>query len=174
MKGTTAIVHVLSAMVLFAGIDSLTAQTRTVETTVRVEASPEQVVRAFIDPGDLRGWWKVTRSFVEATPGGVWSVSWDDYGEEGTQHSWVGVVDEIGPRRLSISHLVMLEPDRPIFAPLGLEIVAAPDGRGTRLTVYHKGYQAGEQWDWMHDTVVAGWQHVLGSMQEWFEQTGTR
>lgn len=80
---------------------------------------------AFIDARDLEGWWKVSRSLVEAEPGGVWSVGWDDYGEEKTQHSWIGVVEEVGPRRLKVGHLVMIEPDRPLCGPLRLEIVVA-------------------------------------------------
>lgn len=150
--------------------ESGAAQTRTVETTIHIHASPERVVRAFIEPADLEGWWAVTRSLVEARPGGTWSVAWDDYGEERTHHVWTGVIQEVEPRRLSIGHLVMIEPDRPIFAPLYLDIVASPEDGGTRLTVSHRGYRSGEQWDWMHDTVVAGWQHVLGEMQEWFEE----
>lgn len=146
------------------------AQTRTVETTVFIQASPERVIQSFIDPDDLEGWWEVTRSHVEATSGGTWSVAWDDYGEEQTHHVWTGVVREAQPRRLSVGNLVMVEPDRPIFAPLYLDISASPEAGGTRLTVTHRGYQSGEQWDWMHDTVVAGWKHVLGEMQAWFEE----
>jgi uncharacterized protein YndB with AHSA1/START domain len=74
------------------------AELRTVETTVLIPASPERVLRSFVDADDLRGWWKVSRSLVEAKPGGVWSVTWDDYGEEKTQHAWVGVVEAAEPR----------------------------------------------------------------------------
>ena len=172
MRSRTSILLAIVAVVLTAAYASAGAQTRTVETTVHVAASPEQVLRAFIDAGDLEGWWKVSRSLVEPEPGGVWSVTWDDYGEAKTQHSWVGVVEEVGPRRMMIGHLVMIEPDRPLFGPLQLEIVAEPANGGTSLTVYHRGYRSGEQWDWMHDTVVAGWQHVLGDMQQWFLQEG--
>ena len=71
--------------------------TRNVETNVSISASPERVLRAFVDHEDLHGWWNVSRSFVEDRPGGVWSVTWDDYGEDKTQHAWIGVVEEISP-----------------------------------------------------------------------------
>lgn len=148
------------------------AEPRTIETTVIIPASPERVLRSFIDADDLRGWWRVSRSLVEARPGGVWSVTWDDYGEEKSQHAWVGVVEEAGPRRLRIGNLVMIEPGRPLFGPLQLEIVVAPANGGTSLTVHHRGYRSGGDWDWIHDTVVKGWQHVLGDMQRWFQREG--
>ncbi len=146
------------------------AQTRTVETTVHVAASPERVLRSFINAEDLEGWWNTSRSLVEAKPGGIWAVSWDDYGEEKTQHAWAGVVEEMEAGRLRIGHLVMFEPDRPVFGPLKLEIVVVPANGGTSLTVLHRGYRSGEDWDWMHDTVVAGWRKVLGDLQRWFQR----
>jgi hypothetical protein len=66
----------------------------------------------------------------------------------------------------------MIEPERPLFGPLELEIVVTPAKEGTSLTVYHRGYQSGEHWDWMHDTVETGWQHVLDDMQQWFQLEG--
>lgn len=144
------------------------AGTRTVEKQVLIPASPERALRAFVDSADLRGWWNVSRSLVQEQPGGVWSVVWDNYGEDRTQHSWVGVVEELSPRRLRIGHLVMIEPGRPLFGPLELEIVAEPAEGGSTLTIYHRGYRSGEDWDWMHDVVDEGWDHVLGDLLQWF------
>jgi uncharacterized protein YndB with AHSA1/START domain len=170
MKASPATSIVLLLAGLTGTVGPANAQTRTVETTVHVVASPQRVLRSFVDPHDLQGWWKVSRSLTQARPGGVWSVTWDDYGPEKTHHAWVGTVEAVTSDRLSIGHLVMIEPGRPLFGPLQLEIVVEPDEDGTALTVYHRGYQAGEHWDWMHDTVAAGWQHVLGDMRTWFAQ----
>ena len=145
----------------------MSADSRTVTTTVPVSSSPERVLRAFVDPDDLRGWWKVSRSLAEDRPGGVWSVAWDDFGEERTHHAWVGVVEERAPRRLLVAPLVMIEPQRPLFGPMRLEVVATPAAVGTSLTVSHHGYRRGEHWDWIHDAVVVGWRHVLADLREW-------
>jgi uncharacterized protein YndB with AHSA1/START domain len=168
MRASTARSIIVFLAGLAATVGSAEAQTRTVATTVHVAASPDRVLRSFVDPGDLQGWWKVSRSLTQARPGGVWSVTWDDHGQEKTQHSWVGIVEAVESDRLSIDHLVMIEPGRPLFGPLQLEIVVKPEEDGTSLTVYHRGYRSGEHWDWMHDTVVAGWRQVLGDMQTWF------
>jgi uncharacterized protein YndB with AHSA1/START domain len=142
-------------------------EARTVETTRIIPASPAQVLNAFIDGSDLRGWWKVSRSLVEPKKGGIWSVTWDDWGEEKTHHAWIGVIEEITPDRLLVGHLVMIEPDMPLFGPLQLEISVDPVDHGTSLTVSHRGYRYGDHWDKIHGLVVSGWNHVLGDMEIW-------
>ena len=145
--------------------------TRTVETTIRIDdVAPERVIEAFLRDDDLTAWWHVSRSLVEPVAGGAWSVAWDAYGEDRTNHSWCGVVRELEAHRLVIAPLVQNEPDRPLFGPLALEIVAEPRPGGSTLTVRHHGYQRGEHWDWLHDAVVRGWAGVLSDMKKWFER----
>ena len=144
------------------------APTRSVEASVQIPARPERVLRAFLDAEDLRGWWKASRSLVEPEPGGLWSVTWDDYGAERSHHVWAGRIEEIGPRHLLVTDLLMVEPERRLFGPLQIEVRAEPSAEGTLLTLQHRGYQYGEDWNWAYETVIRGWDHVLGDMQEWF------
>ena len=104
------------------------AGTRSVDTEVVIAASPEKVLQAFLNDDDLKAWWKVSRSLVEPEAGGVWSISWDDWGQEKTQHAWSGVIEEITPNRLVIGRLVMNEPGRPWLGPMQLEITLRPAG----------------------------------------------
>ncbi len=145
-------------------------ETRTVETTRIISASPDEVLEAFLDEGDLEAWWKVSRSLVERKQGGIWSITWDDWGEEKTHHAWIGVIEELTTNRLLVGHLVMIEPDMPLFGPMQLEISVKPTGRGTSLTVSHRGYRDGEHWDKIYQLVVNGWDHVLGDMEAWAQQ----
>ncbi len=143
-------------------------ETRSVDTEVIIAASPEDVLHAFVDSDDLRGWWKVSRTLIEPESGGVWSISWDDWGEEKTQHSWSGVIEVLSPNRLVIGRLVMNEPNMPLLGPMRLEITAEPAAGGTLLSLSHSGYRYGDHWDKMYDLVVQGWNQVLGDMAAWF------
>ncbi len=141
---------------------------REVVTTVSIPANPDRIVRAFLDADDMRSWWKVSRSLVIQQPGGTWAVSWDDYGQEKTTHVWAGKIVEIEPHRLLIDDLIHVEPNQPFYAPLQLEIIAEPTEAGCDLTVVHRGYRYGADWDQLHDRVVAGWRHVLADLKSWF------
>lgn len=140
---------------------------RTVEASVLLDASPEEAVDSFLDPGSLAGWWQVSRSHVDPRIGGVWAITWDDWGTEKTHHAWTGIIRELSATRLVIDPLVMDEPNRPLFAPLTLDVSAEAEGSGSRLTVRHGGYRSGSDWDFIHDAVVVGWEHVLGDLKAW-------
>lgn len=164
-----------SSLVLLASLLALPtavvgSETRTVETTRIISASPRDVLDAFLDEGDLKAWWKVSRALVEQEKGGIWSVTWDNWGEETTQHAWIGRIDELTPNRLLVSRLVMIEPDMPLLGPLQLEISVEPADTGTALTVSHSGYRYGDHWDKIYELVVKGWDHVLGDLQTWAQQ----
>ena len=168
---TQARTFILS-LLLFLGISVAFANTdtRSVDTEVVISASPEKVMQAFLGDNDLKAWWKVSRSLVEPKQGGVWSITWDDWGPEKTQHAWIGVIEKIAPNRLVVGHLVMIEPDMPLLGPMQLEITVNPARGGTLLRLSHRGYGYGGHWDSMYDMVVQGWDHVLGDMETWFEQ----
>jgi uncharacterized protein YndB with AHSA1/START domain len=170
MNSKPKTLFVLTAWLL--GVTSTLAapETRGVETTRIISATPQEVLDAFSDDADLKAWWKVSRSLVERKQGGVWSVTWDDWGEEKSQHAWVGVVEAITTDRLLIGHLVMMEPDMPLFGPMQLEISVEPAAGGTSVTVSHRGYQYGDHWDTMYELVVNGWDHVLGDLETWARQ----
>jgi uncharacterized protein YndB with AHSA1/START domain len=157
-------------LLLGAAVTFADTETRSVDTEVLISASPEKVMQAFLDDGDLKGWWKVSRSLVEAKHGGVWSITWDDWGPDKTQHAWIGVIEEITPDRLVVGHLVMIEPDMPLLGPMQLEITVKPAEGGTSLHLSHGGYRYGDHWDTIYDMVVAGWGHVLGDMEAWFQE----
>ena len=159
-------------LLLLLGFSATLADTvtRSVDTEVVISASPEKVLQAFLNDDDLKAWWKVSRSLVEPEAGGVWSISWDNWGQEKTQHAWSGVIEEITPNRLVIGRLVMNEPGMPLLGPMQLEITLQPAEGGTLLSLSHRGDHYGDHWNTMYDLVVQGWDHVLGDMQAWFQE----
>lgn len=157
------------ALVSSAASSHAATDTRSVETSRTIAAPPRAVLDAFLDDADLKAWWNVSRSLVERRSGGLWSITWDNWGENRTQHAWIGTIREIAPDRLLVDGLLMIEPDMPLLGPLQLQIRVAPTTNGeTLLTVIHSGYRYGEHWDVIYASVVAGWDHVLGDMQAWF------
>jgi uncharacterized protein YndB with AHSA1/START domain len=170
MKYTTSIFIFSLFLLLQSAVTLANAETRSVDTEVFISATPEKVIQAFLGDEELKGWWKVSRSLVEAKHGGIWSITWDDWGPEKTQHAWIGVIEEITPDRLVVGRLVMIEPDMPLLGPMQLEITVKPSEGGTSLRISHRGYRYGDHWDTIYDMVVQGWGHVLGDMEVWFQE----
>jgi uncharacterized protein YndB with AHSA1/START domain len=156
--------------ILFSACAIAAAQqgVRSVITTRNLPAAPQQVLRAFVGDDELKAWWQVSRSLVNPVPGGVWSVAWDDWGAEQTQHSWSGVIEEIAADRLVVTNMVMNEPGMPLLGPMRLEIRIAATADGSSVTVTHAGYGYGAHWDEIYTAVVVGWDHILGDMRAWF------
>ena len=159
-------------VVLLASSAMAQSGDRSVIATHHMPATPDQVLQAFINESDLAGWWLTTRSLVEPKKGGLWAITWNDWGEEKTHHSWTGVISEISSDRLLVSPMLMTEPNMPLLGPMSLEIIVeAAEGGGTNVTVTHAGYGYGGHWDEMYELVVAGWDHVLGDMRSWFAES---
>ncbi len=168
--GFSKSISLLTVLVTIAACrsTSMAPAGRDVVTTVDIPASPERALSAFLSAEDLAEWWGVSRSRVDEEVGGTWAVTWDQYGEDKTSHVWTGVIREIGARRVLIGDVVMVEPGHRLFAPLEIEILAKPKEGGCVLSVSHRGYQHGVDWDWLHQNVVVGWKHVLADLQVWF------
>jgi len=159
-------------LVALAPVASTQSGDRSVITTRHMPAPPDRVLQAFLDEGDLEAWWKTTRTLVEPEKGGLWAIAWDDWGEAKTHHSWTGVIRELSADRLVVSPMLMTEPGMPLLGPMSLAVyVEAAEGGGANITVTHSGYGYGDHWDAMYELVVAGWDHVLGDMADWFEAT---
>lgn len=160
---------VIALFIIHSPSHAVDGSSRTIETSGYIAAKPERVIEAFTSKEDLAAWWLVSRSLTSPAKGAIWTVVWENYGQDKTHHVWSGVVSESSKHHLIISDLVMIEPERPLFGPMQLEIIALADGEGTRLTVLHHGYQYGEHWDWSHKVVVGGWKKALGELAAWFE-----
>ena len=157
-------------LLLVSGFVHATNGDRSVITTKHMPALPDQVLQAFLNDEDLKAWWRISRSLVEPSIDGIWSIAWDDWGEEKTQHAWSGVIDALSDRKLVIGRMVMNEPGMPLLGPMQVEIQVAPAEGGSTVTVTHRGYGYGEHWDKIYDDVVQGWDHVLSDMQTWFQE----
>ena len=163
------IILIFFLSLVFSSVHAATGE-RCVTTTRSMPATPAEVLQAFVEDEDLKAWWQISRSRIDPSVGGIWSISWDDWGTEKTQHAWSGVVDVISDRRLVIGRMVMNEPNLPLLGPMQLEIEVAAIEGGSSVTVTHRGYGYGAHWDKIYDDVVNGWDHVLGEMEEWFRE----
>ncbi len=142
---------------------------RHVETTVRVNAAPEAVLRAFTDVEAMRQWWGADRGLVEPREGGVWALAWER-SAQGFKYVTTGRIASMEPGcRLCIADLVYFNPDRAVLGPMMLTVqVTAVDG-GCLLTIRQDGYRDGPDWDWYRDAVSQAWPEVAKLVKRFVE-----
>jgi len=130
----------------------------TVHASVEIAASPEKVFRALTEPGELARWWGSPDEYqthdwkVDLRPGGKWSCQ--ARSAEGTGEVRGEYVAVEPPRLLEYTWEPSWEQYRQTIVRCTLE----PVGGGTRLSLVHRGFAAGESAQGHAD----GWTRVLG------------
>lgn len=132
--------------------------------SVDLPATPARAFAAFA--AGFAEWWPVathslsrsaaTRCALDATPGGALAERTPD----GAHHVW-GKVESVEPgRRLRFTWHPGREPESAQW----VEVLFAPAGTGTRVTLTHGGWEAlGEIAPILRREYATGWQDVLGS-----------
>ena len=135
---------------------------RTIEQTIEIDAPPETVFRALTDAGELSRWW-TTRAESDPRTGGSFAYTWEFEEQTDRNHTREGVYADVTTEE-------RLRYDWPM--PLGPTVVdfrLAPHGDGTRLTLAHEGWGAGDEWEQSHRMHVSGWQFFLGNLKSYLE-----
>ncbi len=135
---------------------------------------PSRVIRAFLDPIDLQGWWRADRTLVEPQVNGLYAIGWG-VSEKGYQYVSTGTIVALDPdRELRIDHFTYFNPEHGIFGPMELEVSAERVGlRQTRATVLQSGYRDGAAWDWFYNAVVDGWPLAVDYLRQYLEHPTT-
>ncbi|MFQ5663908.1 MAG: SRPBCC domain-containing protein [Terriglobia bacterium] len=149
------------------------ASTRKVTRSVQIQASPAQVLRAFLDPEQMKQWWGATNGLVEERKGGVWALAWGAP-DQGYKNVVSGVLKSLQPnKRIRIEPLVYFNSQRPVLGPMRLSISVREKAGRTRVTVRQDGFGDGPDWDWYYEAVLKGWKETLGNLKDFLERRGT-
>jgi uncharacterized protein YndB with AHSA1/START domain len=130
---------------------------RTIEKELFIAAAPERVYRAFTVKEDLEGWF-VTTADIEARPGGVFNLHWNE-------DSVAGEYVELDPPR----KITFTWDERPKYGITSCTIELIPEADGTLLRLTHTGFGKGDNWDELYNGVNSGWTEELGQLKSWLE-----
>ncbi len=133
---------------------------RTIEKELFIAAAPERMYHAFTTKEDLERWF-VTRAEVDARPGGVFTLWWNDNTVPGE------FVSLDPPHRFTFTW-----DDGPKYGVTTCTLTFIPENDGTLVRLTHTGFGQGDNWDELYDGVNDGWTEELGNLKTWLE-TGT-
>ena len=143
---------------------------RKVEATAEINCSAAAIFDAFIEPVQLKEWWKVERCLIEARQGGIYSLAWN-ISKNGFQYISTGIITVFNPSaELLIDHFVYFNPEKPILGPTYLAIKLQRENSSTQIRLVQGGYQYGGDWDWFYDSVKDAWPKVLHDLKRFLEQ----
>ena len=134
---------------------------RTLDLTVDLPATPEEVWRMLTEPKLLAQWFA---PFVEGTGkvGEPLLLGWSP----DVRWTTVLTVSEPGKRVVFRDELAAYQEMGSGSGPVMIEWTMGPIAGGTRLRLVHSGFGDGASWDEMYDATQAGWSFFLWHLGE--------
>ncbi len=131
---------------------------RSVEATIELPQSPEEVWRAITDASEIVKWFCFEAS-IDGRPGGLVRLRWTD------EFDWNYRIEQWEPGR----RLRMVSPQQRADGPavLALEWLLEGRGGGTVLRVVHSGFGNGAEWDAEVDGTNRGWYAELRNLRHY-------
>ena len=118
---------------------------------------PSRVFAALTDPKILTKWF-VAKAAVTPRKGGNFRLGW------GKSYSMRGRVLEIeAPRTLRLAWIDVGEGGKVLETEARFDL--SKHGRGTKLSVTHRGFKSGKKWVVLHGAIASGWAYYLQNLR---------
>ena len=139
-----------------------TKNTRDIQLSVELDASPEDVFRAVTDGTEIAKW-LAPGARVTAPEGGKKGSIWISWGEGMSVEHEIEIFD--APSRLRHPSGKNRETMAPLYADWSIE---AREGGKATLRLVHSGFSASADWDSEFEAHARGWKLMLQNLRQYF------
>ena len=136
--------------------------TRDIELSVELDASPEDVFRAVTDGTEIAKW-LAPEARVTAPEGGKKGRIWISWGEGMSVEHEIEIFE--APKRIRHPSGKNGETKAPLYADWSIE---AREGGKTTLRLVHSGFSASADWDDEYEAHKRGWTLMLQNLRQYF------
>ncbi len=139
-----------------------TGDTRSLETSVEIKASPEAVWKALTDAEELTRWFPMEARVTPGAGGSIW-IAWPGEFEDTAR------IEVWEPSR----RLTLVSAVGAAGMPARLTqdfTIEARSGGATLLRLVHSGFGRGGDWDWEFDATRRGWEFELRGLHHYLER----
>jgi uncharacterized protein YndB with AHSA1/START domain len=136
--------------------------TRDIELSVELDASPEDVFRAVTDGTEIAKW-LAPEARVTPPEGGKKGHIWISWGEGMSAEHEIEIFD--APKRIRHPSGKNGETKAPLYADWSIE---AREGGKTTLRLVHSGFSEGAEWDGEYEAHARGWRLMLQNLRHYF------
>ena len=140
---------------------TLMAKIPAIEQTFYYAVPPDRVYSALTDPGQLARWF-VEKAEVVPKKGGAFRLTWAG------GYSMRGKVKNVDPaKKLQLAWVDRFEGGK-VFETEA-RFVLQKKGRGTLLTLTHRGFKSGKKWTALYGGIQSGWAYYLTNLRSVLE-----
>jgi len=133
------------------------AKVPSIQQTYYLSSPPSKVFAALTDPDQLTRWF-VEKASMNPKEGGSFRLSW------GAGFSMRGKVRTFDPpKKLHLAWIDHLEGGK-VFETEA-RFTLKKKGRGTLLTINHRGFKSGKQWIALYGAIQSGWAYYLSNLK---------
>ena len=136
---------------------------RTIEQTTTIEAPPESVFRALVEPGELVRWFP-SRAESDPRPGGSFEYAYEFDADPSRNHTYSGEYRDVVPNER------VAYPWNGKLGTTEVEFRLRPANGGTEVTLTHTGWGTGTDWDESLEMHRQGWGFFLGNLKSYLER----
>lgn len=136
--------------------------TRDIQLSVELDASPEDVFRAVTEGTEVAKW-LAPEARSTAPEGGQKGRIWVSWGEGMSAEHEIEIFD--APKRVRHPSGKNAETKAPLYADWSIE---ARDGGKATLRLVHSGFSVGADWDDDYDAHARGWKLMLQNLRHYF------
>ncbi|RPI75190.1 MAG: SRPBCC domain-containing protein [Ignavibacteriales bacterium] len=141
-----------------------------VESKIIINASPQDIIDAFLEFEQLKKWWNVERVLIEKKNGGIYSLAWN-ISEKGFKYISTGIINSYKPaHHLYISDYLYFNPEKQILGPMSLKVEVKEKKTGTELYLCQDGYRDSGDWEWYFESVKNAWPAVMQELKKFLEK----
>lgn len=134
----------------------------TIEIRRTLAATPERVFHALTDADDLSHWWTTTAESDPRT-GGAFSYGFE-FEDATRDHTYTGTYHDVTPAE-SVSY-----PWQTGLGETTVDVRLRPAGTGTELTLVHRGWGEGADWDEAVSLHEQGWGFFLDNLVAYLDR----
>lgn len=132
-----------------------------IEHTFYYAVSPDRLFAAFTDPAELAKWF-VEKASIAPRKGAAFRLTWAG------GYTMRGKVKSIEPgKRLALAWVDRFEGGK-VFETEA-RFVFTKKGRGTLLTLTHRGFKSGKKWVALYGGIESGWAYYLTNLRSVLE-----
>jgi len=136
--------------------------TRDIQLSVELDASPEDVFRAVTEGTEVAKW-LAPEARSTAPDGEKKATIWISWGEGMSAEHEIEIFD--APKRVRHPSGKNAETKAPLYADW---LIEARDGGKTTLRLVHSGFSVGADWDDDYDAHARGWELMLQNLRHYF------